>query len=107
MLQSGFIAGFPRQTVNVLACSPEIALNFAVVAGKVESQHALFSREHPPGFQIHPALENVRCEFANAQPRVEMRWATTRLQIATSVSLIDWTARLEAGRGCRAPCPGI
>lgn len=56
-------------------------MNFAVVASEVESQHALFSREHQPRFQVHPTLKNVRRKFADTQPRVEMRLAKTRLHL--------------------------
>ena len=68
-------------------------MNFAVVASEVESQYALFSREPQPRFQIHPALKNVRGEFADTQTRMEMRLPKTRLHLPQNCQRFRFSAR--------------
>jgi hypothetical protein len=67
---------------KILAFAAQIILHLIVIAGEIKKQQPLASNEYEPHFQIRPALESVRRNFADAQAAVNVRLAKRRLNFS-------------------------
>ena len=64
-----------------------------MVSSEVESEDAFSRDEDQPRFQIRPAFKNVRRDLSDAEPRVNVRLAKTRLHFLHSGQRVNFLAR--------------
>ena len=86
---------------KISAFAAQIILHLIVIASKIKMQNSFFRLENQAQFQIRPALESVRRNFADAQAAVNVRLAKHRLNFPQRLQYIGFLsgdALAEAGR---------